>query len=204
MAIMYRAWLSLRSPDRDSRWRMTWPLEASSRGGAGVGGEGLLGRKPTDVADLAQEGGGHDRSHAEQLDQAGVGLGNRGLDAGLHGGDALLQLVDVGHELGGQLPAVDGLGAGGHQVLASLGQQMQHPAWSSTLTWRSDERLLAATATQTASSRSLLRPWPTDSTRTRAASLAGTSSTCWPSPTSRWATARPIPWPPSTAHRRSS
>src|SRR5215213_8333401 len=27
---MYRAWFSLRSPARDSRWRMTWPLEASS------------------------------------------------------------------------------------------------------------------------------------------------------------------------------
>ena len=27
---MYKAWLSLRSPARDSRWRTTWPLEASS------------------------------------------------------------------------------------------------------------------------------------------------------------------------------
>ena len=27
---MYKAWLSLRSPARDSRWRITWPLEASS------------------------------------------------------------------------------------------------------------------------------------------------------------------------------
>jgi hypothetical protein len=26
---MYRAWFSLRSPARDSQWRMTWPLEAS-------------------------------------------------------------------------------------------------------------------------------------------------------------------------------
>jgi hypothetical protein len=45
---------------------------------------------------------------------------------------------------------------------------------------------------------------PTDSTRTRAASLAGTSRTCSPSLTSRWARARPIPCAPSTAQRRSS
>jgi hypothetical protein len=30
MAIMYRAWFSLRSLARDSRWWTTWPLEASS------------------------------------------------------------------------------------------------------------------------------------------------------------------------------
>jgi hypothetical protein len=94
------------------------------------------------------------------LDWATVVL-MRGLDRG----DALLQLPDVGDELGGQLPAgqrrrtrgrdrgqqrggalggevasgaagdqvhqqpvqpVDGLGARGDQVLAPLGQQMQH------------------------------------------------------------------------------
>jgi hypothetical protein len=58
-------------------------------------------------------------------------------------------------------------------------------AWSSTLTCRSEGTLRAAMATETASPGSLLRPWPTDSTRTRAASLAGTSSTCSPSLTSR-------------------
>jgi hypothetical protein len=139
---------------------MTWPLEAS-RGAVPVGGEMVLAREPTDVADLAEEGGGQHRPHAEQLNQTGVGLGNRGLDAGLDRGDPLLQLAHVGHEFGRQLPAgdrrfadrrdrgqqrggplggqvasgatrnqvhqqsvqpVDGLGAGGDQVLASLGQ----------------------------------------------------------------------------------
>ena len=134
------------------------------RGGAGVGGEVVLVGEPADVADLAEEGGGQHRPHPEQPEQAGVGLGDRGLDAGLHGGDPLLQLTNVGHELCGQLPAgdrrrtdrcdcgqqgagavggevapgaagnqvhqqpvepVDGLGAGGDQVLAPLGQQMQ-------------------------------------------------------------------------------
>jgi hypothetical protein len=75
-------------------------------------------------------------------------------------------------------------------------------AWSSTPTWRGAGTLRAATATETASSGSLLRPCPTDSTRTRAASLAGTSRTCSPSPTSRWASARPMPWAPSTAQQR--
>ena len=40
---------------------------------------------------------------------------------------------------------------------------------------------------------SLLRPWPADSSRTRAASLAGTSTTGSPSPTSCWASLRPRP-----------
>jgi hypothetical protein len=67
----------------------------------------MLGREPADVADLTQERGRQHRPDAEQLDQAGLGLGNRGLDAGLDGGDSLLQLEGVGHELGGQLPASD-------------------------------------------------------------------------------------------------
>jgi hypothetical protein len=130
-----------------------------------VGGEVVLAGEPADVADLAEERGRQHRTDAEQLDQAGVGLGDGGLDACLHGGDLLLQLADVRDELGGQLPAgecrcagggdrsqqcrgpvggevapgatgdqvhqqpmqpVDGLGARGHQVLAALGQQVQH------------------------------------------------------------------------------
>jgi hypothetical protein len=121
----------------------------------------VLGGEPTDVADLAEEGGGQHRPDAEQPDQAGVGLGNRRLDARLDRGDPLLQVTDVGDELAGQLPAGDrwrsgrrdrgqqdggpfavrlrwappgtrsissrcsrlmGLGTGGDQVLASLGQ----------------------------------------------------------------------------------
>jgi hypothetical protein len=165
MAIMYKAWFSLRSPARDSRWRMTWPLEAS-RGAVPVWAAKLmLAGEPADVADLTQKRGCQHRSHPEQLNQAGVGVGDRCLDPGLDGGDPLLQLTDVGHELGGQLPAgdrrladgrdpgqqgsgalggqvapgttrdqvhqqpmqpVDGLSAGGDQVLAALGQQVQH------------------------------------------------------------------------------
>ena len=144
---------------------MTWPLEASNRAVPGVGGEVVLAGEPTDVTDLAQEPGRQHRPHSEQLQQAGVGLDNRGLDARLHRGDALLQPSEIGHELAGQLPTgdrrragghdpgqqgggtvggegasgaaggqahqhpmepVDGLGAGGHQVLAALGQQVQH------------------------------------------------------------------------------
>ena len=67
----------------------------------------VLAGEPADVADLALEGGGQHRPHAEQLQQAGVGLGNRGLDARVDGGDALVQLADVGDEVGGQLPAGD-------------------------------------------------------------------------------------------------
>jgi hypothetical protein len=58
--------------------------------GADVGGEVVFGWEPADVADLAEEGGGQHRSDPEQPEQAGVGLGNRGLDAHLDRGDALL------------------------------------------------------------------------------------------------------------------
>jgi hypothetical protein len=50
----------------------------------------MLGREPADVADLAEERGGQHRPHPKQRQQAGVGLGDRGLDARLHRGDPLL------------------------------------------------------------------------------------------------------------------
>jgi hypothetical protein len=67
----------------------------------------MLAGEPTDVADLTHEDGGQHWPDAEQPEQAGVGLGDRGLDARLDGGDPLFQLADVGEELGGQLPAGD-------------------------------------------------------------------------------------------------
>jgi hypothetical protein len=80
---------------------------------------------------------------------------------------------------------VDGLGADRDQVLAPLGEQAQHHRLILHANLPQPTALRAATATDTASSASLLRPWPTDSTRTRAASLAGTSRTWSPSLTSR-------------------
>jgi hypothetical protein len=60
----------------------------------------------------------------------------------------------------------------------------------------------AASPIETASCLSVLRPCPREYTRTRAASLAGTSSTDSPSAASRWARDRPAPRQPSTARRR--
>jgi hypothetical protein len=76
-------------------------------GGAGVGSEMVLGGEPADVADLAEEGGGQHRPDPEQLQQAGVGLDDRRLDAHLDRGDPLLQVMDVGDELAGELVASD-------------------------------------------------------------------------------------------------
>ena len=45
-------------------------------GGAGVGSEVVLAGEPTDVADLAEEGGDQHRPDPEQLQQAGVGAGD--------------------------------------------------------------------------------------------------------------------------------
>jgi hypothetical protein len=61
--------------------------------------------EPADVTDLAQERGRQHQPDPEQLQQAGVGLGDGGLDAGLDGGDPLLQLADIGDQASGQRPA---------------------------------------------------------------------------------------------------
>ena len=60
----------------------------------------------------------------------------------------------------------------------------------------------ATAATACASWASVLRLWPVSKSRTRAASLAGTSTTCSPSSRSRCASGRPAPLLPSTAHTR--
>jgi hypothetical protein len=67
-----------------------------------MGGKVMPAREPTDVTDLAQERGRQHRPDPEQLQQAGVGLGDGGLDAGLDGGDPLLQLADIGDQASGQ------------------------------------------------------------------------------------------------------
>lgn len=48
-----------------------------------------------------------------------------------------------------------------------------------------------------------LAAWPVENTLARADSFAGMSTTVSPSATSRWATCRPMPLQPSTAHTRS-
>jgi hypothetical protein len=102
------------------------------------------------LPDLAEEGGGQPRPDPEQLQQAGVGLSHGSLDARLDGGDPLLQLVDVGDELAGQLPAFGpdplravagaaGLGGGGVDgvgnavVLAGLPEDRVGSFWR--LSW---------------------------------------------------------------------
>ena len=57
-------------------------------------------------------------------------------------------------------------------------------------------------ATEQVSAGSLLRALLVPSSRARAASLAGTSTTCSPAATSSWAIPRPRPLAPSTAQRR--
>src|SRR5215211_808437 len=73
---------------------------------------------------------------------------------------------------------------------------------SSRATGRSRRWWRAAVATEQASARSVLRALLVDSSRARAASLAGTSTTCSPAATRSWAMPRPRPLAPSTAQRR--
>ena len=61
----------------------------------------------------------------------------------------------------------------------------------------------ATIAMACASWASVLRLWPVSNSRTRAASFAGTSTTCSPSARSRCASGRPAPLAPSTAQTRS-
>jgi hypothetical protein len=125
----------------------------------------VLAGEPADVADLSQQFGGQHWADPEQLQQAGLGLGDGGLDARLHCGDPPVQAAHVANQLSSKLPAgdrrcagrselgkqrsgalggevaagaggnqvdqqpvqpVDGLGPHADQVLAPLGQQVQH------------------------------------------------------------------------------
>jgi hypothetical protein len=83
------------------------------RRGAGVGGEVVLAREPTDVTDLTEEPGGQHRPDPKQLHQAGVGPGDRRRDARLHRLYAPVQVAHVGDEVGGDLVAGDRRRSGG-------------------------------------------------------------------------------------------
>jgi hypothetical protein len=74
---------------------------------------------------------------------------------------------------------------------------------SSGRTWARRPLRQAASAVKVASSSSFLRPWPTESTLTRAESFAGTSTTSSPAERSRCERGLPRPLAPSMAHRRS-
>jgi hypothetical protein len=75
--------------------------------------------------------------------------------------------------------------------------------WSSAATTESLGLWMATDATDTASVTSVLRALPEPSSRARAASLAGTSTTRSPAARRCWATPCPRPAAPSTAHSRS-
>src|SRR5262249_53034100 len=75
-------------------------------------------------------------------------------------------------------------------------------AWSSASTGRGAGDRSAATATDKASFGSFLLVSPACSSRTRAASFGGTSSTCSPAASSCWASRCPSPAAPSTAQAR--
>jgi len=67
---------------------------------------------------------------------------------------------------------------------------------------RSPDVRTATIAIECASSASVLRLWPVSNSRTRPASLAGTSSTRSPASTSRCASGRPAPLAPSISQIR--
>ena len=72
--------------------------------------------------------------------------------------------------------------------------------WSSRPTCRSRALRRATMAVERASWLSVLSLWLLSSSRTRAASFGGTSTTCSPAATSCWASNAPVPVAPSTAH----
>jgi hypothetical protein len=98
--------------------------------------------------------------------------------------------------------AVECPGALCNQILAPLGEQAQYFGRGLRIDRRQALVREAARAVARASSSSLLRALPLESTRTRAESLGGTSTTDSPEPANL--TARCLPRPPafSTAQRR--
>jgi hypothetical protein len=63
---MWMAWLARRFPRRDSRQGLPLPGGHLDRRGAVAGGEAVAVLEAGDVADLADDGGGDDRSDPEQ------------------------------------------------------------------------------------------------------------------------------------------
>ena len=96
-----------------------------------------------------------------------------------------------------------GLVARAGQVAVPFAQTFSTAARSSASTGRLAGERSAATATEKASFGSFLPVSPACSSRTRAASLGGTSSTCSPAATSCCASRCPSPAAPSTAQVRS-
>jgi hypothetical protein len=103
--------------------------------------------------------------------------------------------------------AVQGAGAFGDQVLASLGEQPQDfdVAFRTVLGLDRGQPIVSegTEGNEVASRRSFLRALPVESTRTREESLGGTSTTLSPAARSFCAKGRPMPPAPSTAERRS-
>src|SRR5512133_975457 len=141
-------------------------------------------------------------------------------------GDPLALTVDTGDRaqpaeqrrgpLGGQVPLgaarvqvaeqdvepAQGAGALGDQVVAAVAEQPQRRRVVLDGDLAQAAMRQRDPATEAASVRSVLRALPVPRSRARAASLAGTSTTTWPAPTSCCATVCPSPVAPSTAHRR--
>jgi hypothetical protein len=111
--------------------------------------------------------------------------------------DGLNLLEDVGGPAGADLPAHPA----GHR--SCLFAHTFTTAWSSAITGRVTLERSAATATEKASFGSFWLVFPDCSSRTRAASLGGTSSTCSPAAASCCASRFPSPAAPSIAQARS-
>jgi hypothetical protein len=112
------------------------------------------------VADLGHKDGRQHRPHPEQLDQAGVGLGDHGLDAPLDCCDSLIQATHVGDQVSGQLVAGDRRLAGGRdhgqQHGGALGGEVRRaPPGTRSISSRWS-RLMVWVRTATRSSRRLV------------------------------------------------
>jgi len=90
--------------------------------------------------------------------------------------------------------------SGQHRQHDSRNATWCHPRQSGVDRWCVTD---GTTATECASTGSVLRPWPVANTRARAGSFDGTSITVSPSATRRWAISRPMPLQPSTRQTRS-
>ena len=72
MAAMWMAQLSCRFPRRERRCTMWLPEDASIGGGAVIGGELITAGEPVNVGDIAQHGGGDDRTDAGEVGEGGL------------------------------------------------------------------------------------------------------------------------------------
>jgi hypothetical protein len=110
---MWMAWLRVRFPRRESRQTLRPSGRHLDGGGAVEGAEAVACREAGDVAGDADDRGGHDRAHSEDVDDGGAGRRDDLLEPLRGLGELAVDAAEILEELAGKLDPSSGDGAVG-------------------------------------------------------------------------------------------